>query len=292
MREDSGVAPGLASLPDGGGSVGPLGDRFQPDLVRGSGGYAFSVNCPKGPNDLQPTLTLSYSTGSGNGPCGLGWRLNLPRIERRSDRGIPGYTDDDTFVIGDAEVLVPVGGNRYRPQTDSKFWMIERLGDAWRIRTGDGKTMLFGQTAASRELDGPRVFAWHLDEERDAAGNSVLYSYRRDQNWLYLEGVRYSIFEVRFSYQPRPDPARNGRSGFARVTALRANAVELHCTRLAPTLMRTYSLGYAQAQNGFSCSLIFLCPPCKVRARPALLSLPSITRPRISRSGTCTRSSP
>src|SRR4051795_5945456 len=125
MREDSGIAPGLISLPDGGGGVGSLGDRFQPDLVRGSGGYAVSIDCPKGPNDLQPSLSLAYSTGSGNGPFGLGWRLNLMRIERRSDRGVPGYTDDDTFVIGDAEVLVPVGGGRYRPKTDSKFWMIE-----------------------------------------------------------------------------------------------------------------------------------------------------------------------
>ena len=67
------------------------------------------------------------------------------RIERRSDRGVPGYTDGDTFVLGDAEVLVPVGGNRYRPKTDTKFWKIERDGDAWQIQTGDGKTMRFGQ---------------------------------------------------------------------------------------------------------------------------------------------------
>jgi RHS repeat-associated protein len=252
MREDSGIAPGLISLPDGGGGVGSLGDRFQPDLVRGSGGYAVSIDCPKGPNDLQPSLSLAYSTGSGNGPFGLGWRLNLMRIERRSDRGVPGYTDDDTFVIGDAEVLVPVGGGRYRPKTDSKFWMIERVGDTWHIRTGDGKLMLFGQTAASRESGPPGVFAWYLDEERDAAGNGVFYSYLENRGRLYPESVRYSIFEVRFVYEARPDSTRNGRAGFARAMALRAKAVEMHCTGLAPTLLRTYSLAYTQAQNGVS----------------------------------------
>ena len=117
--------------------------------------------------------------------------------------------------------------------------MIERLGDSWRIRTGDGKTMLFGQTGNSRESEDPRVFAWHLDEERDAAGNSVKYFYLRDQGRLYLESVRYSIFEVRFSTNHAPDPARNGRAGFSRVMALRAKAIELHCSQLAPTLMRT-----------------------------------------------------
>ncbi len=252
MREESGVAPGLSALPDGGGGISALGDRFQPDLVRGSGSYAVSINCPKGPNELQPSLGLSYSTGSGNGAFGLGWRLNVMRIERRSDRGIPNYTDDDVFVIGDAEVLVPVGGDRYRPKTDTKFWKIERVGDAWQIQTGDGKTMRFGQTLASQEADGTRIFAWYLDEERDAVGNTIVYSYRRDQNRLYVEEVQYSIFRVRFLYETRPDPIHNGRSGFARVIALRANAVELHCNRLMPTLMRTYSFAYAQAQNGVS----------------------------------------
>lgn len=252
MREESGNAPGLSSLPDGGGGVSALGDRFEPDLLRGSGSYAVSINCPKGPNELQPSLGLTYSTGAGNGSFGLGWRLNILRIERRSDRGVPNYIDGDTFVIGDAEVLVPVGANRYRPKSDTKFWKIEQLDESWTIQTGDGKVMRFGQTPASREANGVRVFAWYLDEERDAAGNTILYSYRRDQNRLYLEEVRYSIFQVRFLYESRPDPIRNGRSGFARVTALRANAVELHCDRLLPTLMHTYSLKYAQAANGAS----------------------------------------
>ena len=75
MREDSGVAPGLMSLPSGGGAA-PLGDRFEPDLVRGSGGYSMPIVCPMGPNELRPALSLSYSTGSGNGPFGLGWGLN------------------------------------------------------------------------------------------------------------------------------------------------------------------------------------------------------------------------
>src|SRR5690242_19543605 len=116
MRESSGVAPGLLSLPPGGGGVAPLGDRFQPDLVRGSGSYAVPIRCPQGPNEQTPSLSLTYSTGSGNGPFGLGWRLNTLRIERRSDRGVPTYTDDDSFVLADAEVLVAVGGGRYRPK--------------------------------------------------------------------------------------------------------------------------------------------------------------------------------
>src|SRR5262249_55243836 len=121
-----------------------------------------------------------------------------------------------------------------------------------RIRTGDGRTLLFGQTPDTREADGARVFAWCLDEERDAAGNAILYSYRRDAGRLYPEEVHYSIFRVRFICESRPDQLRNGRSGFERQTKLRARSIELHADTLMPTLMRTYGLEYTAAGNGAS----------------------------------------
>ncbi|MBZ5572305.1 MAG: FG-GAP-like repeat-containing protein [Acidobacteriia bacterium] len=252
MREDSGVAAGLFSLPSGGGGIAPLGDRFEPDLVRGSGSYAVPIQCPQGPNGLRPALSLAYSTGAGNGPFGLGWRLGSLRIERASDRGVPRYGDDDTFTIGDAEELVPVGDNRYRPKSDTKFWLIERTGESWKIRSGEGRTLLLGSTPESRESNGDRTFAWYLDEERDNAGNSISYSYLRDRDRLYLQDISYSIFHLKLQYEVRPDSLRNGRAGFERITALRAKSIELQCDRVAPTLMRTYSFEYAAALNGAS----------------------------------------
>ena len=253
MRESSGVAPGLSALPQGGGGVAPLGDRFQPDFVRGSGSYAIPLRLPQGPNELRPSLSLAYATGAGNGPFGLGWRLNTLRIERRTDRGLPLYDDDeDTFAIGGAEILVPVGGARYRAQTETRFWHIQRLAQGWRVRTGDGRTLFFGRSDESREMHDGRVFAWALDEEQDAAGNSIHYRYLRDGNRLYLQEVAYSIFRLELAYEPRPDVLRDGRAGFLRHTRLRATALALHCARLDPTLMRTYTLRYEQAANGLS----------------------------------------
>ena len=252
MRPSSGVESGLLSFPSGGGGVSPLGDRFQPDLVRGSGSYDVPIVCPPGPNDLRPSLHLTYSTGFGNGPFGLGWRLNLLRISRRTDRGVPRYTDDDTFVLDDSQVLVRIGDTQYRPRTDTSFWSIERLGDGWRIRTGDGRLLLLGQTPTSRESSSAGIAAWYVDEERDAAGNQVQYLYHRDGGTLYLDELRYSIFRVAVVYESRPDRLRFGRAGFEQRTALRASALELHCERLAPTLIRTYALSYEQAENGAS----------------------------------------
>jgi RHS repeat-associated protein len=252
VREDTGTAPGLTSLPQGSG-VSPLGDRFEPDLVRGSGSYAISFPVPKGPNNLQPSLGLSYSTGSGNGPFGMGWRTGLPRIERRTDRGIPTYDDEaDTFVIGDGEELLPIGGGRYRPRTDTKFWSIAFGANGWTVRTGEGTTMRFGQTTDSQEGDGARIFAWLLDEQEDAAGNIISYGYLRDGNRLYPEQIAWSVFAARFVYEDRADVLRNARAGFLRVTGRRAKALEISSQRAAPPLLRTYSLEYESASSGLS----------------------------------------
>jgi RHS repeat-associated protein len=253
VRAESGAAAGLASLPAGGGGISPLGDRFEPDLVRGSGSYAVPLHLPAGPNEQRPRLTLSYSTGSGNGPFGLGWRLGLPRVERRTDRGLPDYDDaTDTFVLGDAEELVPVGGGRYRPRVDTANWWIARDGDGWVIRTGDGGTLWLGRTAASRESDGGRVFAWHLDTQTDPAGNTITYRYRADGGRLYLDEIAWSVFRARFGYELRPDVLRNGRAGYLRVMGLRAAALDLYCERTGHEPLRTYRFAYRTAGSGAS----------------------------------------
>ena len=112
MREPTGLTQ--VDLPGGGGGITPLGDRFKPDLVRGTGNYAVPLACPKGPNDLQPQPSLTYSTGSGNGPFGprVAVRATADRA-RISDRGMPRYDGSDQFTLGRAEVLVPVGGGRF-----------------------------------------------------------------------------------------------------------------------------------------------------------------------------------
>jgi RHS repeat-associated protein len=253
MRESSGVAAGLTALPSGAAGIAPLGDRFQPDLVRGSGSYGVPLTLPAGPNDLKPALSLTYSTGGGNGPFGLGWRLDLLRIERRTDRGVPRYGDTDQYVIAGAEVLVDVGGGRYRTQTETRFWHIERVGDGWRVRTGDGRTLVLGQTDSGRERDAAgRIFAWCLEEERDAAGNAIAYRYRRDGDRLLLAEIAWSIFSLAISYEPRPDVLRDGRAGFLRTVTLRARAIALHCARESPTLLRSYTLSYTRGANGVS----------------------------------------
>lgn len=53
--------------------------------------------------------SLDYSSGHGNGPFGLGWQLSVPRITRKTEKGLPRYDDTDGFVM--------LRGSSIRPQS-------------------------------------------------------------------------------------------------------------------------------------------------------------------------------
>ena len=95
------------SLPKGGGAIKGIGETFQPNLFSGTGNFSVPIFTSPGRAGFGPQLTLQYSTGNGNGPFGLGWQLSIPRITRKTEKGLPKYTDEDVFVMSGAEDLVP-----------------------------------------------------------------------------------------------------------------------------------------------------------------------------------------
>jgi hypothetical protein len=101
MSKKSGTTSGsVISLPKGGGALHGIGEKFAPDLHKGTGNFSVPIALPPGRNGLQPQLTLAYSSGSGNGPFGLGWALSVPGVARQTSKGIPQYTDaQDIFIL-------------------------------------------------------------------------------------------------------------------------------------------------------------------------------------------------
>jgi RHS repeat-associated protein len=220
MSNKSGIE-GVISLPSGGGALQGLGESFAPDLFTGTGNLSVPIAVPSGRRGMQPQLALSYSTGGGNGPFGLGWHLSGAGVSRKTSSGIPTYgssiraAKSDTFTLSGAEDLVPVGATSertdYRPRTEGLFAKIihhHGVGsDYWEVRTKDGLTSIHG--TPQRAGDDPaaiadparrgNVFAWHLTEARDVFGNRVVYEYERDLRqegahfWdqLYLRRIRY-----------------------------------------------------------------------------------------------------
>lgn len=115
------TAPSI-SLPKGGGAIRGIGEKFAANPVTGTGSMSVPIATSPGRSGFGPQLSLSYDSGAGNGPFGLGWNLSLPSITRKTDKGLPRYHDyeeSDVFILAGAEDLVPVlndAGKRPDPE--------------------------------------------------------------------------------------------------------------------------------------------------------------------------------
>ena len=217
------VLPSI-SLPKGGGAIRGIGEKLTVGQATGSASLSIPVFTSPGRSGFGPALSLSYDSGAGNGPLGLGWRLSVPSVTRKSSMGLPRYedgADSDVFVLSNIEDLVPLltrTGNtwspdvgpdpsgrytirRYRPRVEADFSRIERWDDNatgdthWRTISRENVTSLFGQSAASRICDPARparVFSWLLDCSYDARGNVIAYDYQAEDS----AGVPWAVSEA------------------------------------------------------------------------------------------------
>src|ERR1051325_6522609 len=93
MADNSGTSSQIISLPQGGGAMQGIGEKFSPDLFTGTGNFTVPIALPPGRNGFQAQLNLVYSTGNGNGPFGLGWNLGIPGVSRKTFDGVPLYNE-------------------------------------------------------------------------------------------------------------------------------------------------------------------------------------------------------
>ena len=103
-------APAITT-PKGGGAIHGMGEKFSANPVAGTGSMTVPIATSPGRSGIGPTLSLTYDSGAGNGPFGLGWQLSVPAITRKTDKGLPRYLDtieSDVFLLSGAEDLVPV----------------------------------------------------------------------------------------------------------------------------------------------------------------------------------------
>src|SRR4029077_8392942 len=86
------LAPSI-SLPKGGGAIRGIGEKFTANPATGTGSFSVPLATSPARSGFGPQLNLSYDSGSGNGPFGIGWNLSLPAITRKTDKGLPRYQD-------------------------------------------------------------------------------------------------------------------------------------------------------------------------------------------------------
>jgi RHS repeat-associated protein len=180
--------------------------------------YTIPIEVPPGRLNLQPGITLSYSSTKVDGPLGIGWSLTgLSTISRcRSVVGREGaaravrFDSEDRFCLDGQPLIqvpttppVPYGesGAEYRTEIDTATKIIATGGTAesgpttFQAWTRDGRILTFGGPAAAwperlTELNA-NVFVdtkatkvtriWGLTRVEDRAGNVMKIKYR--QHW-------------------------------------------------------------------------------------------------------------
>jgi hypothetical protein len=184
-----------------------MGEKFAANPVTGTGSMTVPIATSPGRSGFGPQLSLSYDSGSSNGPFGFGWSLTIPSITRKTDKGLPRYFDgdeSDVFILSGAEDLVPVlhdddcrwtqartvGGTvytiqRYRSRVEGLFARIECWTNQaetkdtfWRSISKENITTWYGKTKESRIInpgDSTQIFSWLIYESYDDKGNAIVY---------------------------------------------------------------------------------------------------------------------
>jgi hypothetical protein len=115
---DQPISAPTVSLPKGGGAIRGIGEKFSANPVTGTGSLSVPVFTKAARSDFFPKLSLSYDSGAGNGPFGLGWNLSVPAVTRKTEKGLPRYADmsgDGLTDIADYVASAPVEFDPWEP---------------------------------------------------------------------------------------------------------------------------------------------------------------------------------
>ncbi|MBL8992359.1 MAG: toxin, partial [Spirochaetia bacterium] len=208
------------SLPKGGGAIKGIDEKFEVNAANGTASLSLPLPFSPGRNGFMPPISLGYNSGAGNGLFGLGWDLGYPSIQRKTDKKLPRYKDDedsDTFMFSGVEDLVPFlkpeGGplpqnirwtrderveegftiRRYRPRLEGAFSRIERIshlnyGVWWKVTTRENVVTFYGKNPEFRIADPEEpshIFQWLPELSFDDKGNCVLYEFKLEDGAGY-----------------------------------------------------------------------------------------------------------
>jgi len=209
MSSTDGLSLIPPTLPKGGGSLS--GMPITPGAIGSDGQASLTIALPiTAGRGYAPALNLQYQSGTGNGFWGSGWLCNLPTVRRRTDHGVPTYTDRDIFLAPDGEILIPECNadgqiitvststfgtqildntyqiTRYFPCIENSFarferWQAKDSADFWLIHSPSGEVVCLGKTPQARIADPgdphTRIVSWLAEESVSPTGEHIYYQY-------------------------------------------------------------------------------------------------------------------
>lgn len=168
----------------------------------GSASLHYPIEVPPGRASLQASVSVGYSSSSGNGWMGLGWDTVRDSVSIETRWGVPRYDptlETETYLLNGAQLaplahrldFVPRQAEKtFQARIEGKFERIVRHGSQpsnywWEVTDKSGTRRFYG---GDPDTGGPaadstladangNVFLWALRKVQDTNGNFIRYRY-------------------------------------------------------------------------------------------------------------------
>ena len=244
--------------------------------VSNGGAFNFSlpIVIPEGTNGIQPNLSLTYSSGGGNGLLGQGWNLSgLGAITRcgstiatHGKKGGVLHNANDRFCLNGKMLILTSGSygaanSEYRTEVDEFSKVVAstttvaninggRAPTWFRVYRKDGMIYEYGIFSHSRQLINGSIHQWKLARVKDRNNNQYHIAYHTDDyrpsfiTYTLNGSILAADKKIQFEYGTRPDVRTAYIQGKKFTYSKRLTAVTV---TQGATTVRKYNLSYQQA---------------------------------------------
>lgn len=193
------------------------------DLFSWAWVYDISMEFPKGSKNIEIDLNMLYNSYSKDAfsPYWTSWSLQwLGTIQRSIKQWTTEiYNRNDFAINGEDLILFDQGSNLYVSKYTNNLNKYYLENDIWRVLDTKGNTYIYWKQDISRLSDPEnisKIFAWYLDSMTDNRGNTIDYSYFKDNNQVYLKEVSYAwgLYKITFQYKDKQKSLSSYKSHF------------------------------------------------------------------------------
>jgi hypothetical protein len=256
-----------------------LGKYISPDVsvTDGSLNYVYPISIPPGRGGLNPDLKIVYDSNNTayNSIIGIGWALNIPYIQRINKKGTDVIYNGNSFISSLDGELIDQGSGIFTPRIENGSFLKYIYGNnTWTVTDKKGTQYQFGITANGKQdnpNDTSKVFTWMLEKVVDANGNTISYTYFKDQGQIYPESISYNqtgVFAIEFSRTPRTYINTSYGAAFKVVTAYRISGINIKVSGILAnkyTIFLNDNLVQSVLVEGYQGSQSFSLPPVQFK---------------------------
>lgn len=239
----------------------------------GAATYTIPIWAPRGPNGLQPNISLVYNSQQGTGDVGVGWMLGGISSIYRCDLtyaqdGSPApvaLTTSDGLCLDGQRLRLTAGtlgeaGSSYQTEV-ANFENVTAYGSAGNgpayfvVQAPNGTQYEYGNTSSSQVLANDTAFQWFLDKVTDTAGNTMTISYTDQEgsavpstiSWTpSSHGATTYDYTMQFAYTTNADASSiNGYVAGTNVEM--TNLLQSITVEYEGAVVKTYALTYQQS---------------------------------------------